>query len=373
MISGNVGRTLALGFASAVAAALVFEATRPLGGRDSLLDWDHVRDLAHQRRAADRPIPPERLELLAAEYNRLAAEVMDPLLQTVGSLPPGVAMAPFQALDRSGWLDLNIGILRQATAPLMEATVFPRSRLTIAGKAGAERYTALLLAFLSQRVLGQFDPQLLGREPVQQSLYLVEPNVEAWEAREGLNAADLRRWLILHELAHAWQFAAHPWLRDHLNQKLERLIELAAGSRGAPSWRRLLNVTVGAPEPWRIMRDLQAAMSLVEGYGNLVMNQVGRRILPSYEDLEAAYQARSGSRSPLELLFWRVTGLELKMEQYRVGEAFARHIHDVYGMAVLNRAWDGPDALPRPSELRDPQRWYRRVVGRGGPIAQPAF
>lgn len=370
-MSRNLGRNLALGLASGVAAAVVFEVTRPLGGREPLLDWDHVRGLAHQRLAADQPMRPAHLERLAGEYNRLAAEVRDPMLQAIGGLPRGAELPPFQALDRFGWLDLNLGILRQAMAPLVEATTFQRSRLSLAGKASAEHYTALLLTFLSRRVLGQFDPQLLGREPVQQSLYLVEPNVAAWEARAGLNGADLRRWLILHELAHAWQFGAHPWLRDHLNQKLERLIEVAAG-RDAPPWRRLVDLTVGTPEPWRLMRDLQAAMSLVEGYGNLVMDEVGRRILPSYEDLEAAYRARSGSRNLLELLFWRVTGLELKMQQYRVGEAFARHIHDVYGMAVLNRAWEGPDTLPRPAELRDPQRWYQRVVGGGGPVAQPA-
>ena len=46
---------------------------------------------------------------------------------------------------------------------------------------GVNRYLALMLEFLSRRVLGQFDPQLLGREPVQHGLYLVEPNVSDWE------------------------------------------------------------------------------------------------------------------------------------------------------------------------------------------------
>jgi uncharacterized protein (DUF2342 family) len=102
------------------------------------------------------------------------------------------------------------------------------------------------------------------------------------------------------------------------------------------------------------------------------MEVVGRRALPSHERLEEAYRRRGSQRSVVELLVWRFTGLELKLRQYRVGEAFARHIHDVYGMAALNRAWDGPDSLPRPGELRDPERWYRRVVGEGPVRTLPA-
>jgi uncharacterized protein (DUF2342 family) len=58
--------------------------------------------------------------------------------------------------------------------------------------------------------------------------------------------------------------------------------------------------------------------------------------------------------------------LELKMQQYRIGESFARHIHDLYGMDVLNRVWESPETLPRLEELRDPQRWYLRVVAPSG-------
>jgi uncharacterized protein (DUF2342 family) len=55
----------------------------------------------------------------------------------------------------------------------------------------------------------------------------------------------------------------------------------------------------------------------------------------------------------------------MKLEQYRAGERFARAIHDRYGMEVLNRAWAGPEALPRLDELGAPDRWYRRVVRAG--------
>src|SRR5262249_35801365 len=135
---------------------------------------------------------------------------------------------------------------------------------------------------------------------------------------------------------------------------------------------RLRALTVGVPSQWELVRRLQATMSLIEGHGNLVMNLVGRRLLPSFEQLEAAYRARSGERGMLEQLVLRVTGLEMKLEQYRVGERFARAIHERYGMEALNRAWESPASLPGPEELADPERWYRRIA-RGGrpPLPEP--
>ena len=57
------------------------------------------------------------------------------------------------------------------------------------------------------------------------------------------------------------------------------------------------------------------------------------------------------------------------MRQYQVGESFARAVHDRYGMAVLNRAWESPETMPRAEELRDFERWYRRVGAGGAAVA----
>ena len=361
----GVARKTAVGLAVGVVLVVLAETVRPRGGRAHLIDWDEIATLAAGRVQGSRLLPAAR-KRLETRYQRMATEVTPALLETVGG-DGRLRLPDFQALDRLSWLELNIGLMRRALEPLERSAVVANSLIAQAGRAGLSRYVALLLGVLSGRVLGQFDPQLLGREPVEHALYLVEPNVADWQDQEDLPGDDLRRWLILHELTHAWQFAAHPWLRDFLNGELGRLVALAAGAsdgRGPrpgslPSLRAL---TVGVPSQLAAVRRVQATMSLVEGYGNLVMNLVGRRLLPGFDRLEAAYTRRSGQRSPLEVLLWRLTGLELKLQQYRVGEAFSRAIHERHGMTVLNRAWESPDTLPRPEELRDPDRWYRRVV-----------
>ncbi len=110
------------------------------------------------------------------------------------------------------------------------------------------------------------------------------------------------------------------------------------------------------------MRQMQGTMSLVEGYSNLVMNELGKQLLPGFERLEEAYRVRSSSKSVLELLIWKLSGLDLKLQQYRRGEAFAKAVYDAHGMKALNLAWQGPRTMPGLDELSNPEGWYRRVT-----------
>jgi len=64
----------------------------------------------------------------------------------------------------------------------------------------------------------------------------------------------------------------------------------------------------------------------------------------------------------LDQLIWKLTGLDLKLQQYKKGEAFAKAVYDAHGMKTLNLAWKGPGQMPRLEELADPERWYRRVA-----------
>jgi coenzyme F420 biosynthesis associated uncharacterized protein len=220
---------------------------------------------------------------------------------------------------------------------------------------------AFMLSFIGRRVLGQYDPQLLGAEPIGgEGLYLVETNLEEWRRRADLPDQDLRRWLILHEMTHAWQFAAHPWLRPYMERSMRVLLD-SVRKNAAPAARIAAFAGV-LPAQWRVMRQVQGTMSVIEGYSNLVMNELGGRILPGFGRLEEAYRARSSGKSPLEVLIWKLTGLDLKLQQYTRGEAFCRAIFDAHGMKVLNTVWTSEAHMPRLAELAKPEAWYRRVV-----------
>jgi coenzyme F420 biosynthesis associated uncharacterized protein len=347
------------GVLAGLATVAVAEAVRPRGGTAVLVDWAEVRNAARARLDA----PATRATSLAAaekRYRALAAKLEKPLLDFVGRLPARVELPRFEAVDREGWLDLNLNILRRVIDPVLEQGRVPNSLIVQVGRAGIDRYVGFMLGFLGRRVLGQYDPQLLGAEPLADGLYLVETNVEEWAEKADLPGEDLRRWLILHEMTHAWQFAAHPWLRAHMEQSLRALLE--STSKKASPGARVAAFAGVLPAQWKVMRQMQGTMSLVEGYSNLVMNELGAQLLPGFERLEEAYRARSTSKSILELLIWKLSGLDLKLQQYSRGEAFAKAVYDAHGIKALNLAWQGPETMPGIDELSNPEAWYLRVA-----------
>jgi uncharacterized protein (DUF2342 family) len=58
----------------------------------------------------------------------------------------------------------------------------------------------------------------------------------------------------------------------------------------------------------------------------------------------------------------RLTGMDVKLEQYRKGEAFVAAIAAGGGPTALNRLWAGPDMLPRHGEIDDPSLWLARTT-----------
>jgi len=103
-------------------------------------------------------------------------------------------------------------------------------------------------------------------------------------------------------------------------------------------------------------------MSLLEGYSNLIMNDVGRRQLPHFALLENAYRRRQEERTPLEKAFLRLTGLEMKLRQYVQGERFCRAVLDAGGAELLARVWQGPEWLPTMAEIQRPQLYVVRAA-----------
>jgi putative hydrolase len=111
-------------------------------------------------------------------------------------------------------------------------------------------------------------------------------------------------------------------------------------------------------------RRTQALMSLLEGYSNHVMNDAGERLLPGFARLHERFERRNEARGALERAILRITGLDLKMEQYVAGERFVVAVLAARDRAFLNRVWEGPERLPDLAEIRNPQRWIDRIEGR---------
>src|SRR5204863_258926 len=91
------------------------------------------------------------------------------------------------------------------------------------------------------------------------SLILVEPNVQAWAQKDHLPIDELRRWLAMHEMTHAWEFKAHPWLQGYLEGLLKQVLVGRLGDGQRPSRLELIRtLTVGVGQQWKAISKLQA-------------------------------------------------------------------------------------------------------------------
>jgi coenzyme F420 biosynthesis associated uncharacterized protein len=110
-----------------------------------------------------------------------------------------------------------------------------------------------------------------------------------------------------------------------------------------------------------LFSQMQAMMCVIEGYSNHVMNAVGRDLLPQYDEIARKFELRQQQRTQSEKLFSRLTGLDVKMEQYRAGEHFIDEIVRLQGHAMASKVWSGPEFLPTMNEIREPQQWIERT------------
>ncbi len=364
-------RTLAAGAFSAGAVVSARALLRPRRtGEAALLDWEAVRHTAYQRASSDERVGAATAATTAARCDAIAADLA-PLMVEVVEVP--LEHFPrFEILDRRGFIDVNIEIARRLLVAVEElSATLGESRATAMSRGVMNRYVGVLFGIMSQRVLGQYDPVLsLGPAPQGQSaaLYLVEPNIESFARNATAEIEPLRRWLILHELTHAWQFGEHPWLRDHLVAMMDGMIRRSlAQASGAIDGKKLSARQVIERLPAAIrtqlrgVAEIQAVMSVLEGYSNFVMHRVGRKHLDNFDELEAAFARRRSQRSLVERLVLAITGINMKMRQYEVGEKFCEAVASAGGVSLLNRVWEGPEMMPTPAELRSPSTWVARA------------
>jgi coenzyme F420 biosynthesis associated uncharacterized protein len=223
-------------------------------------------------------------------------------------------------------------------------------------------------------VLGQYDVSLLAATPAARGrLHFVEPNIVGTAAAMRLPVDEFRTFIALHEATHAFEFEAYPWLREHFAGLVaESIDQLAADSGGIAARLRTAMTRRGSghwlermmtPAQLATFQRTQALMSLLEGYSNHVMNAAGERLLPGFAQMHDRFERRNQSRSALERAIMRLTGLDLKMEQYQAGERFVDSVIATRDRAFLNRVWEGPDNLPTLEEIRAPARWIARLEG----------
>ena len=354
--------------------------------RRGLVDWPEVERIAI-RRLAGAPGTLDAAELQATEplYADALARIVPALSSALGAGLPGVVERS-AVVDREAWVRANIGsfstLVGRLEADLLDQLIPPGGGLAKAAMALANRWVTnrqlgFLLGFMGTRVLGQYDLALLSVEATPGRLLFVEENIRATAQTLGVPIGPFRTWIALHETTHAFEFEAHPWLRPYLAKRLERQLALFGNDtrglgrealrglgraiRGEGGGEHWLERMMG-PEQQALFRETQAVMSLLEGFSDYVMDEVGRELVSDVERISARFHERRNKRTAFERAILRLTGMDLKLEQYKRGEGFVRAIAQERGAPALARLWDGPETLPQPDEIEAPLRWIARVL-----------
>ena len=343
------------------------------------VDWKFATSAGTRLVPPGPDVSPEEAVDAVEEIRALAGQAVEPVAATSRLRAPGDAPAPL-VIDRRTWIEVNAASMSGMLDPAFEAASRRKTKEpSAAAQAVGSKITGAeaggMLAFLSTKVLGQYDLAPDG-DP---ALLLVAPNIVATERDIEAVPRDFRLWVCLHEETHRVQFEGVPWLREHvidsaraltsdlmpdgealrarLEQMATQLPRLFSGdSQG-------LTELVITPAQRERLADVTAVMSLLEGHADVVMDDVGPEHVPTVATIRARFTKRRKGAGAVDRLLRRLLGLEAKMRQYRDGATFVRTVQDAVGVDGFNAVWTSPETLPTAREITEPAAWVQRVHG----------
>ena len=360
------------------------------------INWELARQvgIAMASWGTDDPVPTAQDQRGLADTVRMA----ELAIADFTSLPFPTDVAEVGAVRRAQWVEANVSAL----PPLLDPVAVKLAEAMKGLQGGAEpmppgmegsaellqmvmgRMVPLLfgaqvgsaLGYLGQRVLGQYDLAL--PRPTGSVLFVV-PNIARFEREWSLEPREFRAWVALHEVTHRFEFA-QPWVRGHFVGLVTDLVEHAEVDLSSLE-HRLEGMDISNPEALadltegmgnlfgeasdgeqrlRIAR-VQAFMAAAEGYGDHVMEGLGRKMLTSVSQIEEALRRYREGR-PADRALEQLLGLQMKIEQYRQGKAFCARVSELTDEATLARMWGSPDSLPSMPELEEPTLWLARMA-----------
>jgi coenzyme F420 biosynthesis associated uncharacterized protein len=359
------------------------------GSPADAIDWDFADRVA--RRVAGHEAL-ERSYLASAlhrDFDEVTAQAEGLVAEHTG-LRSLAGPARALVLDRPSWASANLVSFRRMLRPVTDRMAARMAGNPMAGAgrklAGAE--LGMLVGYLAQRVLGQYDLLVPGEEAAfadepgtgnadADAVYYVGANVLGLEKRFAFRPRDFRLWIALHEVTHRAQFTGVPWMRPYFlglveesmgiadpdPQRLTRAVQRVVGElrhRRNPLDEGGIVSLLASPHQRAVLDRMQALMTLLEGHGNMVMDQLGAIHVHGQARMTEALKVRR-QQGGLTRQIFKALGLEMKMRQYEVGERFCLAVTDLAGPRGIDAAWRSPEHLPTLAEITEPAAWLTRV------------
>jgi coenzyme F420 biosynthesis associated uncharacterized protein len=299
-----------------------------------------------------------------SSLSRLRSQLLDMLDEASAEVEreSGLTTSPRAELlvvDRHAWIGGNTRTLQQLFG---EIDLTSLQSKVIAWEGG------VFVGLLARAVLAQYDP-------FRDQLLVVYPNLGDFANTDGL------KWLLLHEVTHVAQFRAAPWIADQIVATGRSVLSTQSGwtkdaakrfREALPDIVKWLRDTIegkSTPSPLfdllpdeqrEAVRNVNAIVTLLEGHATHITELAGKRVLDDYDAMTRRLSVRK-KRPTLIRLLEAIGGIEMKRQQYVIGNEFCKKIWELGGPGALAPAWRGPEWAPTTEELANPESWLARV------------
>lgn len=234
-----------------------------------------------------------------------------------------------------------------------------------------------MVGYLAQHALGRYDlPLPVADAP---NLCFVVANLDAFESSWSLDRDDLRFVVVLHEVVRVAERSV-PWVqpklvglateyvsayeldRDALEDQLGGFDPTDPSSMsGVTEHPEALLGALRSPAQQEVLRRLQAVTTVLEGYAEVVVGEIGRRLTGSFDQVHEALSRHRVERGEAGRFIEGLLGLQLERADYERGQEFCRGVIERAGLEGLNRLWSSEEMLPTPAELDAPGLWLARI------------
>lgn len=300
------------------------------------------------------------------QWSKATLDGLEPVLRSLaealarGQLATGAQPDPAAAMTP----DAFFGMLMQQLVPLLLGS-----------------WAGSMIGYLSHHALGQYDlPLPLSHDP---EMLFVVGNVEDFAQHWSLPMDELRYAVVLREVVHGAQRSV-PWVRERLVRLAQSYVAayevqadaleehfsgLDPSDPNAMAGLEQLSdpqVLLGAMQSEQqkpLLYELQRFVSVLEGYTDVVVAQLGERMVASHSRIDEALRRHRLERGEAATFVDRLLGLELDRDHYEAGVAFCRGVMERSDgeLAQLNRLWTREEMVPTAPELDAPGLWLARI------------
>jgi hypothetical protein len=237
-----------------------------------------------------------------------------------------------------------------------------------------------MIGQLAQKAFGQYD-LLLPRDP-EHTILLVPGTIDDFAGSWSLPKADMRMWVLIHELAaHAVLHVPHirrrllhsveqhvKAFRPDPTAAFERMSHLEVDSdnpmaalQQAFSQPEIMLGAVLSPEQEAMMPALDALLATLVGVIDWTVDTVAQRVLGGAGAIAEAVRRRRIEESPADIFVEHLLGVRYTKAVVARGKSFVAGVIERSSPEMLLGVLANESALPTPAEVDAPGLWLARL------------